>query len=132
MNLLSAKGNPFKTGAGQLATFTIGTEGTDAINVAVQLKNAKGQALVTRTSIFAYLSDDANGDSIVATAPDGGWAIGTDGLLIPVVASKAAHLVTESDGQVDVTITHSGAKTCYLVLVMPDGALVVSGAITFA
>lgn len=132
MNQLPAKGNPFNMGAGQLASFTIGTEATDAINVAIQLKNAKAQALAVRTSVFAYLSDDANGDSVVATAPDGGWAIGTDGLMHSVTSGKAAIFVTEADGQFDVTITHAGAKTCYLVLVMPDGKLVVSGAITFA
>lgn len=115
------------------ASFTIGTETSNAINVAIQLKYDKSQADTARRGVFAYLSDDANGDSIVATAPDGGWAIGTDGLLIPVVASKAAQLVSESDGDIDVTITHAaGAKTVYLILVMPNGRLVASSAITFA
>jgi hypothetical protein len=116
------------------ASFTIGSEISNAINVAIQVKGDKSQSDATaRKGVFAYLSDDANGDSIVGTAPDGGWAIGTDGLLIPVVASKAAYLVSESDGDIDVTITHAaGAKTCHLILVMPSGRLVASGAITFA
>ncbi len=114
-------------------SFVIGSENTNAINVAIQLKDSAGADLAVRGSVFAYLSDDANGDSIVAAAPDGGWAIGTDGLLIPVVASKAAHLVSESDGDIDVTITHAaGAKTAYLILIMPDGKRVASNAITFA
>lgn len=116
------------------ASFTIGAEASNAITVNVQLKQDKaGTDVDARKTVFAYLSDDANGDSIVATAPDGGWAIGTDGLLIPVVASKAAFLTSESDGDIDVVITHAaGAKTLYLVLVMPNGRLVPSGAITFA
>jgi hypothetical protein len=115
------------------ASFTIGAEASNAINVAIQLKYDKSRADTVRRSVFAYLSDDANGDSIVATVPDGGWAIGTDGLLIPVVTSKAAHLTSESDGDIDVTITHAaGAKTVYLILVMPNGRLVASSAITFA
>jgi hypothetical protein len=113
--------------------FVIGDEVANAINVAIQLKDSAGADLAVRGSLFAYLSDDANGDSIVGTAPDGGWAIGTDGVLIPVVAGKAAQLVSESDGDIDVTITHAaGAKTVYLILVMPDGKLAASGAITFA
>jgi hypothetical protein len=128
----SAKRNPYKTAAALLATFTIGTEAADAINVAVQLKSARAKATGQRVGLFCYLSDDANGDSVVATAPSSGWAIGTDGLLHPVTANKAAVIVSESDGQFDVTITESGAKTCYLVIVMPDGSLAVSGAITFA
>lgn len=120
-------------GALAAASFTVGGEAANAINVAIQLKDAQGNDLAVHSSVFAYLSDDANGNSIVATAPDGGWAIGTDGLLIPVVTSKAAHLTSEADGDIDVTITHAaGAKTCYLIVVLPNGKLTASGAITFA
>ena len=83
--------------------------------------------------MFAYISDDAAGDSIAATAPDGGVAIGTDGLAVPVVANKAWQLVSESDGDIDLTLTHAaGADTFYLIVVLPSGQLVASDAITFA
>ena len=117
------------------AVLTVGAEGAGSIiNVAVQLVDRdNGNEVAERIGIFGYLSDDAYGNSVVSTAPDGGWAIGTDGLLIPVVANKAAMLTTENDGDLDVNITHTaGAKTAYLVLVMPDGQLYVSGAITFS
>lgn len=130
---LPAKGNPFQA-ANQVGGvgFTIGTEAANAINVALQLRGVNGGDIAIRGNVFAYLSDDAYGNSIVATAPDGGWAIGTDGLLIPVVANKSAFFTSESDGDIDVTITESSTKTCYLVVVLPDGSLVVSSAITFA
>lgn len=114
------------------ATLTVGTQAGDVINVAIQLTDAEGNNLAVRAGLFAYLSDDANGDSIAGTAPSGGWAIGTDGLLIPVVAGKAAHLVSESDGDIDVSITEAGADTWYMILVDPTGRLIASGAITFA
>lgn len=256
------------------ASLTVGTESVDAINVAIQLKYDKSRADSVRRTVLAYLSDDANGDSLIATVPSGGLAIGTDGVLIPVTPAlqnaiiqdgnlaihstpeqfktaqtaiyflngvsatksatnaltftaahvvsatkfgvvlvqinaagtistkvpgatqaynsaplalaalpsadagnvalgyiaiaagagawtantddmtngsdlttasfvdatevalsavpKAFYLTSESDGDIDVTITHSGAKTCYLVLVMPNGRLVASSAITFA
>lgn len=115
------------------STLTVGAEAGNAITVAIQLKDANSADLAVRSSLFAYLSDDANGDSIVATAPDGGVAAGTDGVLIPVVADKAFHLVSEADGDIDVAITHAaGAKTVYLILVLPNGKLKASGAITFA
>lgn len=112
--------------------FTIGSEAGNVINVGLQLNDAGGTALATRASVLAYLSDDANGDSIAAAAPDGGWAIGTDGLLIPVVTNKAAQLVSEADGDIDINITESGADTWYLIVVLPNGLLVASAAITFA
>ena len=112
--------------------FTIGSEAGNVINVGLQLNDAGGTALATRASVFAYLSDDANGDSLAGTAPDGGWAIGTDGLLMSVEANKSAMLVSEADGDIDINITESGADTWYLVVVLPNGLLTASGAITFA
>jgi hypothetical protein len=113
--------------------FTIGAEAANVINVALQLKDANGDDLNERANVAAYLSADANGDAIAATAPDGGVAVGTDGLAIPVVASKAFLLTSESDGDVDLNLTHAaGALTLYLIVVLPTGVLKASGAITFA
>jgi len=118
--LLTAMGDP---------TLTVGA--TDTGTVAIQLKDATGADLAVRGSVMAYLSDDANGDSIAGTAPSGGVAIGTDGLAIPLVAGKAFHLVSEADGDIDIALTESGAATWYLIVVMPDGRLVASDPIVF-
>lgn len=113
------------------AVITVAAENTNVVAVAVQLKDSGGKDLTVRGTCFAYLSDDPNGDSVVATAPDT-VAIGTDGLAIPLVAGKCFMLTSEADGDVDLNITEDGAKTCYLVLVMPSGKRVVSSAITHA
>jgi hypothetical protein len=116
------------------ASFVIGAEASNVINVGIQLKEGKsGIDLAVRASIRAYLSDDANGDSIVATAPSGTVVIGTDGVLYDVGSAKKMFLLTsESDGDIDMNITEAGAKTMYLILVDPAGRLIPSGAITFA
>ncbi len=67
-------------------------------------------------------SDDANGDSLAATAIDTA-AIGTDGLLIPLVTGKCWLLVSEADGDIDVNLTQDATGTWYLILVMPNGRL---------
>lgn len=122
---------PWETGVANDATFTIGAEASNIINVAIQLKD-RGLDVTQRVSLNAYISSDANGDSVVGTAPTT-VAIGTDGLAIPLVAGKCFLLTSEADGDIDLNITlSSGAATYYLVLVMPDGSLKVSGAITFA
>jgi hypothetical protein len=134
-NAATARGNlgVFLAHMGDPVIAAPGAEAGNAINVAIQLKTIGGADLAARGAVFAYLSDDASGDSVVGTAPDGGWAIGTDGLLIPIVAGKAAQLISESDGDIDVTITHAaGAKTVYLILISPRGKLIASNAITFA
>lgn len=111
--------------------FTVGEDAGTTVAVTVQLNDANGTALAVRGSVMIYLSDDANGDSIAATAPSGGWAIGTDGLLIPIVTNKAAQFVSEADGDIDFVVTEAGAATWYAVAVLPNGKLSVSDAITF-
>lgn len=117
---------------------TVGEEDANVINVAIQLKDAAGNDLAARGAILAYLSDDANGDSVCATKPSTDWAIGTDGLLLAMTGGEdasdtglVAHLISESDGDIDIDITNTTADTFYLILVMPDGTLVASDAITF-
>jgi hypothetical protein len=116
------------------ATIVVGAEnaGTGVINVAIQLIDANGADLAMRACVMSYLSNDANGDSVVAPVHSGAVAIGTDGLLLPMVAKTNFMLTSEADGDIDINITEAGAKTAYLVLVMPNGSLVVSGAITHA
>lgn len=114
------------------ATFTVGEEAGGTINVAVQLKDADGDVLTSKAALLCYLADDALGGTITATAPDGHWAIGTDGLLIPVVTDKAAFIVSEADGAFDVDIAESSTATWYMVAVLPNGNLNISGTITFA
>lgn len=115
------------------ASFTVGAENTGAgtINVVIQLKDYAGSDLAYRANLPWYLSSDANGDAI-ASATSGGIAIGTDGLLIEWTANVSGMVTSESDGDIDVTLTEAGTGTWYLVLVLPGGRLSVSGAITFA
>ena len=114
------------------ATIAVGAEASNEIIVTIQLTDFDDADMAVRSSVFAYLSDDANGDSIAGTAPDAGWDIGTDGLLIPVIADKAAQFVSESDGDIDVIIGESSTDTWYMIVVLPDGTLVASDAIAFA
>lgn len=114
------------------AKFTVGAEAANAINIAVQLfDRLNGGDISERIGLVWYLSSDANGDAI-SPAPQTGIAIGTDGLLIEWTNNVSGWVVSEADGDIDVTITDTGTPTFYLVLVMPDGKLYVSGAITFA
>lgn len=116
------------------AAITVGTENTNVINVAVQLKSDKGQATITaRRVVDCYLADANTGAAIAASAPSGGIAAGTNGkILASLVTNKAFKMITDASGRFDLNITETSTPTFYLVVVMPNGRLVVSGAITFA
>ena len=113
------------------ATFTIGAEAANVINVAIQLQDGAGNDLATSAAVGFYLSDEAAGTTIVAAATS--LAIGTDGVAIENISNSAGMLISEADGDIDLNIgDNSGAATYYLVLIMPSGRLVISDAITFA
>lgn len=133
MGRIASKENPFKSAdLPGIISFTVGTEGTNAIIVSMQVKDANGVNIAERCHLDGYLSDDAAGDSVVATAPDGTVAVATNGLVMQPISKKLFKFVTEADGTLGLSIGESGVKTCYLVICMPDGSLQVSGAITFA
>lgn len=130
---ISAKNSPYYSNLVGGVSFSIGAEASNIITVAVQLKDANLRDLAVRGHVGWYLSDDANGDSQVATAPDGNVAAGTDGIVVSTTTGKSGWAVSESDGDIDIAITHAaGAKTVYLIIRLPDGSLAPSGAITFA
>ncbi len=116
------------------AVITVGAESSDVITCAIQLKDFAGNDMKVPSCIYAYYSGDAAGADIVATTWSGGHDNGTDGeYTVGATDGVDMHLISESDGDIDLAITETTAThTGYLVLVMPNGKLVVSDAITFA
>lgn len=113
------------------AAFTIGAESANVINVAIQLTDRlNGNEVGDAVGLFWYLSSDASGQSI-ASAPSGGVAIGTDGLLQEWTTNVSGLVTCETDGDIDINITETGDPSYYLNLVMPDGKLITSGEIDF-
>lgn len=130
--LIAAVNSPYQHNLPMNGSSTIGTETANTINVSITLKDQRGQALGEKAAVEAYLSDVSTGLGVTATGPSGGWAIGTNGALIPRVTSKSALFVCNASGAVDVTLTETGTPTWYLVIVLANGRLLISGAITFA
>jgi hypothetical protein len=112
------------------ASFTIGAEDGDVINVAVQLLDASGQPLRQAGSVDCWLASAAAGLPL-ATAPDT-LAIGTHGMAIEEISNSKFTALSNATGLFDVNIGKTGAATYYLVVRKPTGTIVVSSAITFA
>ena len=111
---------------------TVGAQGGDIINVALQVVDGEGVALAQQLALFAWLSDTA-GAALTGTAPSVGTSIGTDGVIIVEhTAETLFELLTDVDGVLDLNIEEAGADTWYLNVRLPGGAIVSSAAITFA
>lgn len=115
--------------------FTIGAEtGGNTKAVTIQLKGGNGQALAGRGKVDVFLSDSAAGAGLTAAAPSGGIAVSGTGAaaLAVVTAGKHLEVQTGTTGSFVLTLIEATAKTFYIAVVLPDGSIVVSGAVTFA
>ena len=118
------------------ATITLDAEGTTAANTiraSVQLEDADGNDVAEAYVCRFYISDDSGGDGLCATAPDNNIAAGAVGTLLEeTTTDKSGLLLTDATGAFDLDISDTGTPTFYLVIVLPNGTLSVSAAITFA
>jgi hypothetical protein len=108
------------------ATITVGAEATNVRAITIQLKDINGADIAERTTVRCDVMLDANGDAFAATGGSTGIAIGTDGALLALVAKKSFLLVSEADGDIDLTWTDTGTEVAFLHLMLPNGRRVVS------
>lgn len=113
------------------ATITVAEKDTDEWYVYIQLKDWNGDDLTTAGTVIGYLSSDAAGLNINDATVTTETAIKADGSLSILAAKQAYLLTSEADGDIDLTLTDTGADVYYFVVVLPTGKLVVSDAITF-
>lgn len=111
-------------------SITVGTENTNVRAITIQLKDGQGADLAIRGSVHIAVFADANGDAFVATGGSTGIAVGTDGALLPIVTKKLFLAVSEADGDIDLTWTDTGTEAAYLGIILPNGKLVISAALT--
>ena len=117
----------------ELVTFTVAAKVGNAINVAVVLKDSRGNKPLGRVYCSAYLASAAAGVPITPTNPTSATAIGTNGSIIGQDTSNAMFsIVTDTQGRFDINITQpAGGTNYYLVIRLPNGAIVVSPVIAF-
>jgi len=119
-------------------TLTVGGEvahPTHTINVTGVLKDYLGAAVTRAHSFLCYLTDDAAGQTLSTVVLTADAIIGTDGTILKPITAKLVWMVVAevANGQFDLTFAKTdGAGTVYLQIVLPDGHIKASGAITFS
>lgn len=112
------------------ASIAVGAENTNVRAVTIQLQDGQGNDIAHRAAVKIAVFADANADAFVATGGSTGIAIGTDGALLPIVAKKLFMAVSEADGDIDLTWTDTGTEAAYLGVILPNGRIVMSAALT--
>lgn len=119
-------------GAVRGATITVGAENANVRAITIQLTDGQGNDIASRQMVRIVVLADANGDAFVTTGGSTGIAIGTDGALLALVAKKAFLVISEADGDIDLTWTDTGTEAAYLGVILPNGKMVISDAMTNA
>lgn len=114
------------------ASITVGAEVANVRAITIQLKDAQGNDLAYRGQVRIAVLADANGDAFVVTGGSTGIAIGADGALLAIVAKKLFQAISEADGDIDLTWTDTGTEVAYLAVILPNGRMVISAALTNA
>lgn len=114
------------------ATIVVGAEATNVRAITVQLTDATGADIAYVAPVFLGVFADAAGTTFATTGGSTGIAIGTDGALLAVVAKKLFLATSEADGDIDLTWTDTGTEAAYLGVMLPNGRLVMSDAMTNA
>tara|TARA_Y100001963_G_C6683560_1_gene401048 strand:+ start:203 stop:700 length:498 start_codon:yes stop_codon:yes gene_type:complete len=100
------------------------------VEFAVQFKDAAGTAIDYPVGFTYYVSADSAGlslDTAVTTIADGG----AGAIIKALTANQSGVAVTNAAGLCELDLTEAGADVIYLVVIMPDGRLTVSAAVTW-
>lgn len=114
------------------ADFTVNTQVSTTITVDVQIQKDAANVAEPYSLLF-WLSDLAK-DTEAAVAPTGGVTVGdSNGFTLKQLTTNITwQVITSSSGAIDFVIGDSGTTTFYLNVLLPDGTIAVSDAITFA
>ena len=114
------------------ADITVGTLSGDTYPITIQLKDFEGNNLTVPAGVMAYYADSATGIDPSALNSEIALTGSGDGAVLIHLTHYLYQLISEADGDIDITITDTGTTAQYLTLLMPDGRLVVSGSLGFA
>ena len=113
------------------AVITVGTLSGDVYPINIQLKDFEGKDLTVPAAIHAYITSDSSGLDPADCTTDLHTTSEGDGAVLILLTLYHYLLISEADGDIDVDFEDDGTDDRYLVLVMPNGKLVVSGVLTY-
>jgi hypothetical protein len=114
------------------ATIIVDAEAGDARDVSVQLNDADGNPLVRAALVHLIVFTTAAATAL-SNGGSTGLAIDADGLIVATITAKKVFLVKSDDtGLITLTWTDTGTDAAFLGVVLPDGRIVMSAALTNA
>lgn len=111
------------------ATITVGAESTNVRAITIQLKDANGNDISYAEIVTVYVFSDTTKQALATTGGSTGIAIGTDGTILETrVAKKIFEVISEADGDIDLTWTDTATESVVLGVKLPNGRVVLTDA----
>ena len=110
---------------------TPGIEAANQIAVSATLYDGNGNAVTQPYALHWWLADNQYGQGL-AVAPNVGVDVDANGYMVEYIANRAGIIMTEDNGGFSFELEHTTTGTWHVVVVLPDGRLSISSAITFA
>ena len=112
------------------ATFVVGVESTNVVNVTATLKDAAGAAVSGRKQVICWLSSDSANVVSAGKQPTGAVTAVT-GSIRPMAADSTTHKslfhgVTSTAGVLSLDVTDTGTKALQFIVGLPLGNMSVS------
>jgi len=114
-------------GGAASVSFSVGAEAGDAIVVSCQAKDVLGNDVAEVVHLKILICANAAGTAL--NTNNYTIAAGTDGAVGEVLADKILECTTESDGDLDISLTLSGGGSCYLLAIGPNGRIIGTSAV---
>lgn len=102
---------------------TTATSASGSCGVQLVFKDAAGVQLAVPAGGLLYISEVATG---LTNDPVTGLAVLTNGALDELVTGGTSIFTTDATGQLGLTITHVGADDFWVVVIRPNGKLLIS------
>lgn len=120
----------FENEPGDVISWVVGDEDTNAIEVSGQIADLGGAALEAQYMLEVYMADDADGTPS-ATAPDGGVAVSVGSEVSAIEAGLHLSIKTDATGAFEITVTESSATSFWLAVKLPSGKVIMSPELAF-
>lgn len=119
-------------GVAHKAVITPGAADTATVICTIQLKDYANKNLTTYSQVYVYLSDVSTGLALTSTDLTTELTCSTGILLKLIAAKKEYRIISDVNGKIVTTMGYTtGAHDYFLVVVLPNGKMVVSSKLEF-
>lgn len=115
------------------ASFVVGTEASNNIDVQVTFKDGAGTAIAVPFQTYCWISEDSAGAAYATTAGTSAFSAVTNGSVESVTSGKSANVISSAAGLLGVRLTQTSGSVPdeYLCCTSGVGVPLCSGAVDF-